>query len=263
MALTRASRTIAAARNRLGACSLESRRRNLSSGPLRRAGPAASSLWAEVAAVRDASAPGYAALRRGDRRPAGVSRTPVREALLQLATHGVVRFERSRGVRILQIDTRDIEEIYTLRYLLEVPSAYRAATMMTDDQMASFSKALERMRQACESGDERLFQEEDVAFHEMILEAAGNTRVTQSVAMMRAQLAARGLSTTKTRTLWDIWRVHERILERIQDRDEQGAAQAMRDHLLGTTRLLLTQSTGDPEAGARYAPPVLPVFTDD
>ncbi|MFI6713215.1 GntR family transcriptional regulator [Nonomuraea sp. NPDC050478] len=193
----------------------------------------------------------------------GVSRTPVREALLQLATHGVVRFERSRGVRILEIATRDIEEIYTLRYLLEVPSAYRAATMMTDDQMASFSKALERMRQACESGDERLFQEEDVAFHEMILEAAGNTRVTQSVATMRAQMAARGLSTTKTRTLWDIWRVHERILEAIQARDEQGAAQAMRDHLLGTTRLLLTQSTGDPEAGARYAPPVLPVFTDD
>jgi len=193
----------------------------------------------------------------------GVSRTPVREALLQLATHGVVRFERSRGVRILEVSTRDIEEIYTLRYLLEVPSAYRAAPLMTDERLAQLSKALERMRQACEVGDERLFQEEDVLFHELILEVAGNTRVTQSVATMRAQMAARGLSTTKTRTLWDIWRVHERILERLQARDEQGAAEAMRDHLLETTRLLITQSTGDPEAGARFTPPVLPVFTDD
>lgn len=193
----------------------------------------------------------------------GVSRTPVREALLQLATHGVVRFERSRGVRILQIATRDIEEIYSLRFLLEVPSAYRAATLMTDAQMAPISKALERMRQACETGDERLFQEEDVKFHELILDGAGNTRVTQSVATMRAQMAARGLSTTQTRTLWDIWRVHERILERIQARDDQGAAQAMRDHLLETTRLLLTQSTGDPAAGAAFTPPVLPVLTDD
>src|SRR5690606_1009675 len=193
----------------------------------------------------------------------GVSRTPVREALLQLATHGVVRFERSRGVRILEVSTRDIEEIYTLRYLLEVPSAYRAAPLMTDERLAQLSKALERMRQACGVGDERLFQEEDVLFHELILEVAGNTRVTQSVATMRAQMAARGLSTTKTRTLWDIWRVHERILERLQARDEQGAAEAMRDHLLETTRLLITQSTGDPEAGARFTPPVLPVFTDD
>ncbi|MET7999441.1 GntR family transcriptional regulator [Nonomuraea glycinis] len=193
----------------------------------------------------------------------GVSRTPVREALLQLATHGVVRFERSRGVRILQIATRDIEEIYSLRFLLEVPSVYRAATVMTDAQLAPISKVLERMRQACEAGDERLFQDEDVQFHTLILDAAGNTRVTQSVATMRAQMSAHGLSTTKTRTLWDIWRVHERILERIQARDEQGAAEAMRDHLLETTRLLLTQSTGDPEVGAAFTPPVLPVFTDD
>ncbi|MEU8200981.1 GntR family transcriptional regulator [Streptosporangium sp. NPDC049046] len=191
----------------------------------------------------------------------GVSRTPVREALLQLATHGVVSFERSRGVRILQMTTRDIEEIYSIRFLLEVPSVYRAATTMNDDQIASVSEALEKMGKAVEIGDERLFQEEDVKFHQLILEGAGNERVTQSVATTRAQMSARGLSTTQTRTLADIWRVHERILERIQARDNQGAAQAMHDHLLETTRLLLTQSTGDPLTGAGFEPPVFPVVS--
>ncbi|MEU0478364.1 GntR family transcriptional regulator [Streptosporangium sp. NPDC006013] len=190
----------------------------------------------------------------------GVSRTPVREALLQLATHGVVRFERSRGVRILKMTTRDIEEIYSLRFLLEVPSVYRAATMMDEVQMALVAAALEKMRQAGEAGDERLFQEEDVKFHQLILESAGNARVTQSVATTRAQMSARGLSTTQTRTLADIWRVHERILDNIRARDNQGAAQAMHDHLLETTRLLLTQSTGDPQTGADFEPPTLPTF---
>jgi DNA-binding GntR family transcriptional regulator len=56
----------------------------------------------------------------------GVSRTPVREALLLLERQGVVRFERNRGVRVLETSVHDLEEVFTLRLLLEVPATYRA-----------------------------------------------------------------------------------------------------------------------------------------
>lgn len=188
----------------------------------------------------------------------GVSRTPVREALLRMASNGMVRFERSRGVRILEVSTRDIEEIYTLRMMLEVPSAYRAAELLTAELLGPIEEAFDRMRKAAEAGDESLFQAADVDFHAAILNIAGNRRVTEVAANTRIQMMDRGLSTTATRTLADILLVHERILNAIRDRDPQASGARMRDHLVETVRLLLSQSTGDASANA-YVPPPLPV----
>ncbi|WP_395307382.1 GntR family transcriptional regulator [Mycobacterium sp. AMU20-3851] len=189
----------------------------------------------------------------------GVSRTPVREALLRMASNGMVRFERSRGVRILEVSTRDIEEIYSLRMMLEVPSAYRAAELLTDELLGPVEDAFERMREATAAGDESLFQAADVDFHAAILNAAGNRRVTEVAANTRIQMMDRGLSTTATRTLADILLVHERILDAIRGRDPRGSAERMRDHLVETTQLLLTQSTGDDTLAKKYLPPPLPV----
>jgi DNA-binding GntR family transcriptional regulator len=172
----------------------------------------------------------------------GVSRTPVREALLQFAANGVVRFERSRGVRILELSVKDIEEIYALRTLLEVPAAYRAAVMMNDRQRTEMRKAFEAMRKASVHEDERAFQKHDLAFHETILRAAGNSRVQEAVAKTRSQMHALGLSTTRTRTLHDVLVVHEQILDRILAEDPEGAAAAAAAHLRGTLDLLVKQA---------------------
>lgn len=189
----------------------------------------------------------------------GVSRTPVREALLRMAGNGMVRFERSRGVRILEVSTRDIEEIYSLRMILEVPSAYRAAELLTDELLGPVQQAFDRMQAAAAAGDESLFQAADVDFHAAILTAAGNRRVTEVAANTRIQMMDRGLSTTATRTLADILLVHERILDAIRSRDPKASAEKMRDHLVETVRLLLTQSTGDDAMAEDYLPPPLPV----
>lgn len=189
----------------------------------------------------------------------GVSRTPVREALLRMAGNGMVRFERSRGVRILEVSTRDIEEIYSLRMMLEVPSAYRAAELLTDEALGPIEDAFGRMRNAAEAGDESSFQAADVDFHAAILNVAGNRRVTEVAANTRIQMMDRGLSTTATRTLADILLVHERILDAIRDRDPHASAARMRDHLVETVGLLLTQSTGDGALAGAYTPPPLPV----
>lgn len=175
----------------------------------------------------------------------GVSRTPVREALLQFAADGVVRFERSRGVRILELSAKDIEDIYGLRLLLEVPSAHRAATHMSEADRKILRKAFAGMRKAREDRDEPLFQRHDLTFHEAVLRGAGNERIVEAVAKTRSQMHARGLSTTATRTLDDIFAVHERIFDAIEAEDAHAAARAVHDHLVGTLRLLVQQSAGD------------------
>lgn len=189
----------------------------------------------------------------------GVSRTPVREAVLQLASNGMVRFERSRGVRILQLSPNDIEEIYTLRIYLEAPAAYLAATRMTKEHKSAFTAAFEGMRAACDAGNEKQFQRHDFTFHEAILRSAGNSRVTEAVAKVRSQMHSLGLSTTKTRTLADILAVHERIYRCVLDGDAAGAAEATQQHLLGTLRMLIQQHPGDRE-NPEMQPVVLPEF---
>ncbi|OKI65545.1 GntR family transcriptional regulator [Micromonospora sp. CB01531] len=191
----------------------------------------------------------------------GVSRTPVREALLQLASNGMVRFERSKGVRILELSTQDIEEIYMLRIFLEAPAAYRAAQHMPQEHREAFQSAFAGMRAACEAGNERQFQKHDLTFHEAILRAAGNSRVVEAVAKVRSQMHSLGLSTTRTRTLSDILSVHERIYDEVLAGNPAGAAKAVQEHLVGTLRMLIRQSTRDTTA-EEYQPPVIPTFPD-
>jgi DNA-binding GntR family transcriptional regulator len=172
----------------------------------------------------------------------GVSRTPVREALIKLASKGMVRFERNRGVRILQSTPRDLEEVFELRLLLEVPAARLAVARMKSADVAELRTCLDRMISAADSGDEQNLMEHDRRFHSVILEAAGNQRLAAFVDSLRDLVLTRGVSTAGTsRTLHDIANEHGPILAMIEARDADGAASALRSHVLHTAQLLITQ----------------------
>jgi DNA-binding GntR family transcriptional regulator len=178
----------------------------------------------------------------------GVSRTPVREALIKLASTGMVRFERNRGVRILQSTPHDLEEVFALRLLLEVPAAGLAVARMRPADVVELRRCLDQMVSAADAGDERGLMEYDRRFHTVILEAAGNHRLAVIVDGLRDLVLTRGVSTAGTsRTLHDIANEHAPILDRIEARDADGAAGALRSHVLHTAQLLIAQEF---EAGA-------------
>jgi DNA-binding GntR family transcriptional regulator len=176
----------------------------------------------------------------------GVSRTPVREALIKMAEQGMVRFERNRGVRILQTTVHDLEEVFELRLLLEVPAARRACAKFDAAGLKELRDEFEAMECAARDGDEVRMWEHDRRFHRTILEATGNKRLAEFVDGMRDMVLKRGVSTAESsRTMLDIVAEHFGVLERLEARDPEGAADAMRAHLLNTSGLLLTQEAGD------------------
>lgn len=174
-----------------------------------------------------------------------VSRTPVREALIELANQGMVRFERNRGVRILQMSTHDLEEIFTLRLLLEVPAARRATERIDAATVRQMQEALEAMERAVAEGDEPTMMRHDRRFHMLLNGASGNGRLAEFVDALRDQIVTRGVSTAgQSRSLEQIVGEHRAILEAVERRDAAAAAAAMQRHVENTAGLLMRQEAG-------------------
>ncbi|RJQ85545.1 GntR family transcriptional regulator [Amycolatopsis panacis] len=177
-------------------------------------------------------------------RQLGVSRTPVREALLGFASEGLVSFERSKGVRILEASLTDIRNLFGLRLLLEVPSAALAAASEDSAQLDAMHRAFQAMEAACAADDEAAFQDHDTTFHDALLRAAGNAQVADAVRRARGQVHVQRLSTTRTRSLGEVLEVHRRIHDAVRSGNATEASAAVEAHLTETRDILLAQISG-------------------
>ena len=184
----------------------------------------------------------------------GVSRTPVREALIDLSGQGVVKFERNRGVRIMETSVHDLEEIAALRLLLEVPATYRAVENSSEELVAALRRELKEMEAAAAAGDELTMMRHDRAFHMRINEGSGNARLGAFVDSLRDVVLARGISTVgRSRQLPEIVAEHRAIVAAVEAGDAAAAAAAMKEHLVNTGRLLLVQESGGLNPGLPWA----------
>ena len=145
----------------------------------------------------------------------GISRTPVREALLMLEREGRVRFERNKGVRVLETTAADVAEVFELRLLLEVPAAAKACGIVDTEAL-----------------DAALDADDGERFHELIVLAAGNRRLASIVAGLREALAGHD-----RRDAEEAAAEHRAILAALEAGDPERASAAMRYHLRRTAEL--------------------------
>ncbi|NJC70274.1 GntR family transcriptional regulator [Planosporangium thailandense] len=103
----------------------------------------------------------------------GVSRTPVREALLRLEGEGLVALYPKRGALVLPVSAREVDEVIEARLLVEGHAATRAWARRSE-LVATLEPLLRAMRDARTAGDVPAFMEADRAFHAAVVEAAGN-----------------------------------------------------------------------------------------
>lgn len=176
----------------------------------------------------------------------GVSRSPVREALLRLAESGLVRMERNRGFRIVVPAAHEIAEIFALRLLLEVPATRRAAERGTPTLHRQLRAELAAMDAARRDRDEARFMDHDRQLHDHILLASGNRRLAVTIDRLREVTRMLGASTVdRSRGLRDIQAEQLPIVEAIEAGDGDLAADHMRRHIEHTGRLLVAQSAAE------------------
>jgi DNA-binding GntR family transcriptional regulator len=175
----------------------------------------------------------------------GVSATPVREALLDLASSGLVEPVRNRGFRILVADEADLDEIGQLRMMLEVPGVRRVVERASDAEVEALRPTVEAIEAAAADGDLSAFLTADRAFHLGLLELTGNRRLLRLVAVLRDQTRLTGLSALAAAgKLQASAAEHAGVLDAVRDRDADLAERLMRRHLEHTRGVWAGQAEG-------------------
>ncbi|MEU8618199.1 GntR family transcriptional regulator [Streptomyces sp. NPDC048623] len=196
--------------------------------------PAADRVYMHVKqAVLDRRYEGGTLLTEGELAQAvGVSRTPVREALLKLEMEGLLKLYPKKGALVLAVSAQEIADVVETRLLVE-EFAVRRAVPAPAGLVARLEELLEEQKRRAEVGDLAQVAVTDRCFHAEIVKHAGNQILARLYDQMRDRQLRMGVAVMQSqpdRVAKNIAE-HEEILERIRAGDAEGAAQCVRRHL--------------------------------
>ncbi|MEF2072441.1 GntR family transcriptional regulator [Consotaella aegiceratis] len=162
----------------------------------------------------------------------GVSRTPVREALLTLAKDGLVDLIPQSGTFVARIPVGALAEASVIRVSLERTTVERTAAVAVPDDIARIDGILGRQRLAADHGETSGFHKADEAFHEAIALIAGYPNIWRLLRQVKVQIdRARLLTLPVEGRMHQVIEEHERIREAIARNDIDGSRTAMESHL--------------------------------
>ena len=170
-------------------------------------------------------------------RSLGVSRGPVREALLRLEREGLVVVRRNRGAFVAQLSAEDLEEVYTLRLAIERLAVQRVVRLATDEQLAALQRIVDEMAEApAESVSEQDAADLDLRFHDLVYEASQHRRLREIWANLQPQVHILLLNRNVAKEDFRSYLVkgHQWIVDALRDRDEARAVSTIEDHLTGS-----------------------------
>ena len=202
-------------------------------------------------------------LREGDlATELGVSRTPIREALQRLTAEGLAQHEPNRGVRVESWTSADLDEIFSLRSILEPWGSARAATsgLAELDRLDSLAVEMDRCA-AQEPPDIDEITRLNNEFHRLVLEAAGHVRLVNLVtAVVDVPLVWRTFSHYSPEAFRRSLAHHHELVDALRAGDPDWAESVMRSHVRAAWSSIRDgqPSGGEPGETARPATPSSP-----
>jgi GntR family transcriptional regulator, rspAB operon transcriptional repressor len=162
----------------------------------------------------------------------GVSRTPVREAILKLSDEGLLEIFPQSGIFVSRIPVAALPEAIIIRKALEETIARLAAERATSSQILNLHSIVERQREANAAKDRDVFHQADEMFHATIAEVAGYPGIWTLIQQVKVHVDRYRLLTLPqegriARTITE----HEAILAGIEAHDPEVARAAMEFHL--------------------------------
>jgi DNA-binding GntR family transcriptional regulator len=163
----------------------------------------------------------------------GVSKTPVREALLSLTRGGLVESDSFRGARVRDFTAEDVREIYEMRMLLEPFALEKAVPQMEDDDLAVLCSLLQEADAAVEAEDLLRLSAINRDFHRALVVRCGNSRIVETLDHLHDQLQVIALR------LWFLKptyvqeaQQHKAIATAVEAREASRAAELLGAHII-------------------------------
>lgn len=162
----------------------------------------------------------------------GVSRTPVREAVLQLADEGLLHVVPQAGTFVARIRVEAVREAQFVREALETAALARGVGNLSAADADRLRANLAVQRRAEADGDRDRFYRLDQEFHRIILDLSGHPRVWRIAQRIRAHMdRVRRLSLPEPEVVSNLIDQHEVIANHLMDGDGASADAALRDHV--------------------------------
>jgi len=173
----------------------------------------------------------------------GLSRTPVREAFLQLESEGLLRLYPKRGALVVPVSSQEVESVMETRMLVE-QFALAKAIARGGDVTGELEAAIARQVAHAARGDSEAFVEADREFHTVFVTAAGNPIVASLYDSLRDRQRRMGVAalTRDERRVSSILAEHRALIAAVRARDLERARKVLADHLQGTLELLRSGS---------------------
>jgi DNA-binding GntR family transcriptional regulator len=183
-----------------------------------------------------------------------ISRAPLREAIRQIASEGLVSFSPHRGASVAEISQGELEELFAVRAMMEAFAARLAAQRATAAHIARLRTLVGQMEETFRARDLAGFYVAGLDFHNVLVEAAGNDVLSRMYDQIKRQFRRYQAAMPRLPHLQqDSIEEHRSILEAVERADANKAAILSEQHITH-----LTEKFAANVGGEQKAPPATP-----
>lgn len=169
----------------------------------------------------------------------GLSRTPIREALLQLVAEGMVNFIPNRGAKIAELDPEHLAHVLQFRAAIEGCGASRMAANADPKRLTKLDAELKRQREIIKNGERLLWVEANADFHAILAESSENRLMIEAFAPLASHTKRLGYRMNhRAQRMKESLDEHSAIVDAIRRGDVDRARTMAEEHLYITTVLM-------------------------
>lgn len=170
--------------------------------------------------------PGEALREKELAREFGISRTPIREALIRLETEGLVRIDPNRGIYVTEVSFQDLKDVFEIRSFLIELAGRLAAARVTDEELDMMRAHIKRMEQ---EEDPKILMQLDSEFHDLLNKATKNKVLVKILEMLRNQVVR--IWTFSRNGCYSLFaQEFQKLIEALEKKDEDRSAHILRNH---------------------------------